>query len=314
MLSLPRFLLTALLLASPALLSAAEKETAPPPDLADVPYGPHERNVLDFWRAKSDHPTPLFVYIHGGGWLAGDKNLLTHDVDRWKVNFLRTMLTHGVSVASINYRYSSIAPLPAPVHDAARAIQFMRSRAGEWNLDKSRVAAAGTSAGACTSLWLAYHDDLADPKNADPVLRESSRLSVAAVMVPQTSIDPQVIRVWIGDEVLNHPMIARSVGAKDRAEALSRYDEFKGLYREFSPINHVSAGDPPVLMIYPTVGKLPSTTQSAAIHHARFGFELQKKAQAAGDVCLVTIVDQKDPAAPAPADFILKYLLAQAAR
>ena len=36
------------------------------PELANVSYGPHERNVLDFYRAKSDHPTPVVVFIHGG--------------------------------------------------------------------------------------------------------------------------------------------------------------------------------------------------------------------------------------------------------
>ncbi len=49
-------------------------------------------------------------------------------------------------------------------------------KADDWNVDKTRVAAYGGSAGAGTSLWLAFHDDLADPKSADPVLRESSRL------------------------------------------------------------------------------------------------------------------------------------------
>ena len=52
----------------------AQREGAKPkPDLANVPYGPHERNVLDFWKAKSDMLTPLVVYIHGGGFRADDK-------------------------------------------------------------------------------------------------------------------------------------------------------------------------------------------------------------------------------------------------
>ena len=43
------------------------------PDIANEHYGPHERNVLDLWKAKSDKPTPLVVYIHGGGYRAGSK-------------------------------------------------------------------------------------------------------------------------------------------------------------------------------------------------------------------------------------------------
>src|ERR1700729_2447342 len=45
----------------------------PEPTLANVPYGTHERQVLDFYKAQSDKPTPLLFYIHGGGWVAGDK-------------------------------------------------------------------------------------------------------------------------------------------------------------------------------------------------------------------------------------------------
>ena len=45
-----------------------------PPTFADVPYGPHARNVLDFWQAKSERPTPVVVFIHGGGFTSGDKS------------------------------------------------------------------------------------------------------------------------------------------------------------------------------------------------------------------------------------------------
>lgn len=39
---------------------------------ANVPYGPHEANVLDIWIAEGKGPRPLHVYIHGGGWIGGD--------------------------------------------------------------------------------------------------------------------------------------------------------------------------------------------------------------------------------------------------
>src|SRR4051812_46196751 len=48
-------------------------ETKPTPDMANVSYGPHERNVMDVWKAKSDQPTPLLVFIHGGGFRGGSK-------------------------------------------------------------------------------------------------------------------------------------------------------------------------------------------------------------------------------------------------
>ena len=56
-------------------LSAQQQQKpARPPDVAKASYGPHERNVLDLWKAKSDRPTPLVIHIHGGGFTQGDKS------------------------------------------------------------------------------------------------------------------------------------------------------------------------------------------------------------------------------------------------
>jgi acetyl esterase/lipase len=133
--------------------------------------------------------------VHGGGWLNGDKS---------SFNNTDPYLEAGVSVVSIDYRFVSEAkaagvkpPVAWPMHDAARALQFVRSKAKEWNLDASRIAASGSSAGACTCLWLALHDDLADPKSDDPVARQSTRLLCAAVAKAQTSLDPKQMRQWI---------------------------------------------------------------------------------------------------------------------
>ncbi|MBI5772502.1 MAG: alpha/beta hydrolase [Verrucomicrobia bacterium] len=171
--------------ARPGKKSPARSGAAPggQPTLADVHYGPHERNVLDFWRAKSDKPAPVVVFIHGGGFTAGDKSKARDD------KMVQQCLDTGVSFAAINYRYRTTAPIQDVLRDCARAIQFIRSKAGEWNLDKTRVASYGGSAGAGTSLWLAFHDDLADPKNSDPVLRESTRLSCAGANSTQFSYD-----------------------------------------------------------------------------------------------------------------------------
>ncbi|MFN5960821.1 MAG: carboxylesterase family protein, partial [Verrucomicrobiota bacterium] len=119
----------------------------PAPTAANVKYGEHERQVLDFWKAEGDGPRPLLFFIHGGGWRNGDKSGIR----------VAPYLQAGISVVSINYRYTQLAgdvvpPVKAPLHDAARALQFVRSKAGEWNLDKTKVVASGGSAGACSSL------------------------------------------------------------------------------------------------------------------------------------------------------------------
>lgn len=85
-----------------------------PPDVANASYGPHERNVVDLWKAKSDKPAPLVVFIHGGGFRAGDKTNLSPVL-------LDLCLGRGVSVAAINYRLTQQAPYPAAMHDGARS-------------------------------------------------------------------------------------------------------------------------------------------------------------------------------------------------
>jgi len=128
-----------------------EKST---PTYEDAAYGPHLLTVLDFWQAEGEGPRPLLVYIHGGGWLQGDKKYLPGSPQKF--------LQKGISYATINYRLAEQSPLPTPVHDAARAIQFLRSKAADWNINKDRLALAGNSAGACTAMWILLHDDLAE--------------------------------------------------------------------------------------------------------------------------------------------------------
>lgn len=251
------------------------------PSHAEVSYGPHAMNVLDFWKAEGEGPRPLLVYIHGGGWTGGDK----------KQNPARfqPFLEKGISYAAINYRLTPDAPLPAPVHDAARAIQFLRLRAAEWNIDKTRIALTGGSAGACTSMWILLHDELADPKSEDPVLRESTRVTAAAVSGGQTSIDPKVIEPWLGPNVLKHRMINMAVGETTMEAALKNYEKHRALYVEFSPYNHLTQDDPPLFMSYGNNMKLPSENAGHGIHHPVYGLKLKAKADRLGHECHLLI-------------------------
>jgi arylformamidase len=258
-----------------------KKPVGPKPTFADVQYDRHKLTALDFYEAKGKGPRPLLVYIHGGGWTGGDK--------KSRGPAAKAFLEKGISYASVNYRLSGQAPLPAPVHDAARAIQFLRFKAKEWNIDKNRIVLTGGSAGACTSMWLLCHDDLADPSSADPVKRESTRVQGAAVGGGQTSIDPKVIEGWLGPNVLKHKMINMAVGEKTIAGALKNYPQHQSLYREFSPFNHMSAGDPPLMMTYGSDMTLPSKNAGHGIHHPVYGVKMKEKADGVGVECHLVI-------------------------
>src|SRR5262249_46082199 len=136
-----------------------------PKKLIAVPYGSHPRQVLDFCQAKSDKPTPVVFYIHRGGSQNGDKKTTP-----------QPFLDKGISVVAINYRYVKNAvedkiepPVKAPLEDAARALQFVRSKAAEWNIDKKRIGATGGSAGGRSSLWRAVPGDMARPTSEDAI-------------------------------------------------------------------------------------------------------------------------------------------------
>ncbi|MGC4004415.1 MAG: carboxylesterase family protein, partial [Pirellulales bacterium] len=96
-------LLVGLVAIGSALRAAEPNLTTPEPTLADAKYGPHVRNALDFWKAPSDKPTPLIVYIHGGGFLNGDKSGVRKDT------IIAESLKQGISFAAINYRYRTAA-------------------------------------------------------------------------------------------------------------------------------------------------------------------------------------------------------------
>ncbi|MBS0204092.1 MAG: alpha/beta hydrolase [Planctomycetes bacterium] len=287
-----------------AAVQAADPKPQIAPTQANVSYGPDARNVLDFWKAPGDGPRPLLVYIHGGGWTGGDKKRDT--------SAYQPFLDKGISCAAINYRLSGDHPLPAPVHDAARAIQFLRTKAAEWNIDTKHIALTGGSAGACTSMWLLLHDDLADPKSADPVLRESTRVCAAAVQAGQTSIDPKVIEGWLGPNVLKHRMINMAVGEATMEDALKNYDKHHDLYVEFSPYNHVDKQDPPLLMTYGGDMTLPSKDAGHGIHHPVYGVKLKEKSDSVGHEChlLIPGTSKSDKYASAN-EFLFAKLLAK---
>lgn len=262
-----------------ALLTAAavgaEAPGLPKPTRADVPYGPHPKQVLDFWQASTNTATPLLFFVHGGGWMTGDKA---------KPDFLAQCLASGISVASINYRFIPDAaaekidpPVKACLDDAARALQFVRSRAAEWRIDKSRIGGCGGSAGGFTALWLAFHPDRADPASADPVARESTRLCCALCFVPQTTLDPRQMQAWIP----NNTYGPHAFGLGSVQEFLAKREALLPWIQAFSPFELASADDPPVLLFYDNPPNLGQPYKDPP-HSGNFGAGLAEKLKAAG--------------------------------
>ena len=249
------------------------------PTHADQKYGAHPRQVFDLWLAPGNQPTPVFLSIHGGGFRGGRRSVSS--------KVLRQCLANGISVAALTYRFSSDEIQPVSFVDVARAVQTIRSRALEWNLDKTRFASSGGSAGAGLSLWLAFHDDLADPDSPDLIARESTRILGAYVSNGQCTYDPRTIRkMFPGKDTWRHSALALMFGIDmDELDSLprSKYE----LMESVSSINHLTADDPPVILTYSREFDVEVTSQSIGIHHPDFGIMLKRAMDAVGIACEV---------------------------
>lgn len=254
---------------------------------ADVPYGTHARQVVDFFKAPSDKPTPVVLFIHGGGWVNGDKSGVQNSLD------IAKLLKNGISVVAVQYRMVPDAqangvepPVKWPLEDARRALQFVRSKAKEWNIDKNRIVAHGGSAGACSSLWLAMHDEMAQPDSQDPVARESSRLAGVVVSGAQTGLDPKVNREWMPNMTYGgHAFGFRR--DKGGAEEFQRFydgrEKVLAWIREYSPIEHISRDDPPMILLYNGDKKVvKGEPQTDPTHSPLLGKMLEEKAKPLG--------------------------------
>lgn len=249
----------------------------PEPTAFDFPYGSHPKQVLHFWQAESDTPTPVLFYIHGGGWM--NMHRMTG-----LPSLLNELLDAGISVVSVGYRFiyeatqdGLIPPVRGPLEDAARALQVVRSKAREWNVDKNRIGASGGSAGGCSSLWLAFHPDMADPDSDDPVARESTRLWCAAVNGAQTSLDPQQLVEWTP----NSRYGGHAFGLPHFADFLAQRESLLPWIAKYSPYALVTSDDPPIYLTYWTPPSLGEEERDPT-HTANFGVKLKERCEAVG--------------------------------
>ncbi|MCI0514618.1 T9SS type A sorting domain-containing protein [candidate division KSB1 bacterium] len=284
-------------------IEGTQNSGKPIPTFENISYGPYERNVLDFWQASSSAPTPVVIFIHGGGFVGGDKSSVAlSDVSR--------CLEQGVSFAAINYRFRTSTRLDTIMLDCARAIQFLRAQAAVWNIDQEKIAAYGGSAGGGASIWVGFHDDLADPDNADPVLRESTRLTVIGHKNSQATYDCEKWAAIVGVDV----NWREEMGFIDDLEFLGIADRsyindpgIVTLRQQLDMLLLMDSGDPPVYLHNLAPDSLP-VDKNRVIHHPRHAKYLKARCDSLGiEAALVTaataVPDRVDML-----DFFFKYL------
>jgi acetyl esterase len=277
----------------------ARRGPALPPHHANVAYGSHPRHVLDVWLASAPAPTPVLIYFHGGGFMAGGKENLP-------TALLTAALRAGISVVAANYRLAPEVALPAPYLDGGRVVQFVRSRASEWKIDPRRVALTGSSAGAGISLWLAFHDDLAAPASSDPVARFSTRVACAVVSGAQPTYDPREIRRLAGEAAARHRALGVMFGLQPGTAGSTQAHR---LYAETAPITHLTADDPPVFAYYSEArSPVPADARDGTgIHHPNLGLFLKQRMDALKVECVLRHKDEGGNVVAAQMEFLLRH-------
>lgn len=251
----------------------------------DVAYGTDPKQKFDIVLPNSAMPTPLIIHIHGGGFVGGNKTISNSPE-------LQKTVTGGVAYASLNYRLLEMGDKEGvikPMTDCKRALQFIRYHAAELNIDPTRVALTGNSAGAGTSLWIGLHDDMAG--NGDAVDKMSTRVLAIAPQATQATYD---VQKWETVVFLEYGLkLMDSVTALGMEQTLANFygmdtiDQFDSpeilAYRaKVDMFALMSADDPPIYVHNPLAGTGAPKSVGELYHHGAHAKAVKAKGTEAG--------------------------------
>ncbi|MEM6929132.1 MAG: alpha/beta hydrolase fold domain-containing protein, partial [Myxococcota bacterium] len=219
--------------------------------LSALSCGPYPENLFDIIVPEVGAPPPLLFFVHGGGFTGGSR------LDSLREGRNRTLryLDEGFAYATVDYRFRTEDGVRRPLQDVRVCLQFVRRHADALGFDPERIVLAGGSAGAGTSLWIATHDDLAEPDHLHPVLRQSTEVRGIAITGTQATYD---IFAWddvFSPEYADFFELAMAVPrAADELLAFYDVDDADALFEEpylsyraaVHMLPKIDADDPPI--------------------------------------------------------------------
>jgi len=176
---------------------------------------------------------PLIVYVHGGAWRAGSKSDMP----------LKGLVANGFAVASVDYRLSTVAPFPAQAFDIKAAIRFLRAHSSEYGYDATRIVISGSSAGGHLAALIGVTNGNTELEGTEgDCLKESSAVQ-------------GIISLYGASDLMTILSQSTPHGLSVRVPALQlllggKPEEKPDLARLASPVAHVDAHDPPLLLIH----------------------------------------------------------------
>ena len=184
-------------------------------------------------------PVPGLIFIHGGGWSAGSRDVYKP----YTVSYAKK----GYVAATISYRLTGEAIFPAAVEDAKCAVRWLRANAAKYHVDPNKIAVIGGSAGGHLSLMVGYSSDV-------PELEGNGGN-------PRVSSSVQAVVDFYGPYDLTTDF-ARKAGVVKKFLGDKTYDEAPELYKRASPMTYLTKNDPPTLILHGTIDDVVPVEQS----------------------------------------------------
>ena len=172
---------------------------------------------------------------------------------------IKTLARHGFFAVSINHRLSGVAPFPAAVEDCKCAVRWLRANAEKYNIDPNRIGVLGASSGGYLSMMAGCADETAGLEGNGGWAEFSSRVQAVCSYYGPTNL-ARTYRV----------IEAREGSVPDDFY----YVEFLGchleenpeLWKAAGPINHVTADDPPLLLVHGELDSVVPIIVSEKMH------------------------------------------------
>lgn len=196
---------------------------------------------LDIYHSKDiKKDAPLIIFVHGGSWKKGDK----HDYWRYLADFAKK----GYVTATVQYRFIPIVTYTEMIQDVEDAVRWLKKNAGDYHIDKSKIATVGGSAGAHLVMMNAF----TNPPSR--VNQDSISSNVQAVVNFYGPTD------LTADYAKENPSVTALIGKS--------YVDAPSAYKDASPMFAISKNVPPTLTFHGTLDELVPFEQADQLHAA----------------------------------------------
>ncbi len=295
----------------------------------NIPYGDSDpsKQLFHIFLPNTEDTFPLVIFFHGGGFTDGNPGTVFKDPERRET--VKYFLENNVAFISLGYRLIAkgepdLEGVIKCLNDSKLGLQFIRHYAANLNIDPDRIALMGSSAGAGTSMWLGFRDDMADPNNEDPVLRESTRVNAVFASGSQSTYD---LYKWETDifnnfdgqgtnftldsiaEIMTYETSENFYGGLDSLYQIVHDPELIQYRQDVDMLHHLSDDDPPFYIFSKNTADHPSDDVLHHWYHSRELYEIASNANLSEVKAEIKEYDLDNTEGESGNEFLLRYLV-----